>query len=244
MIYKGKRTCLYGLFYAMKADDYVKFDDSLLYDEKLNKGTFLKSIKIYFILNQRLLGFESSYVNFVTGEKKNSGYHGGEKVSKDIQIKEIIMDYNEYITFFDIELDKDYENIIYIHIKTNRGKEIKFGEVQERKTTVIRDESKNYMIQFFYGGYDKTKIMNIGYVYLDINDFIFKTILPILKLKSRLKKDEEFRKKLESNYQEILKDNLPMLCLYRACLLPDAIFAKILKYCWAITWKFLIKYIT
>ena len=33
------------------------------------------------------------------------------------------------------------------------------------------------------GGYDKTKIMNIGYVYLDIKDFVFNNILPILKLK-------------------------------------------------------------
>ena len=114
---------------------------------------------------------------------------------------------------------------------TNRGKEIKFGEYNEKKTTIVRDNEKEYMIQFFYGRYDKTKIMNIGYVYLDIKDFYFYTIIPILKLKYKLKHDEEFRKKLEINYKELLKDNLPMHYLYRACSLPEAIFAKILKYC-------------
>ena len=43
--------------------------------------------------------------------------------------------------------------------------------------------------------------------------------------------DEEFKKKLEANYKELLKDNLPMLYLYKTCTLPEVIFAKILKYC-------------
>ena len=227
----GKRTPPYGLFNGKPDENYKEFDDSQLFEEKMHKSILLKTIKIYFIEKDRLLGLESFFVNYITGEKKSSGYHGGELLSKDINVKEITMDYNEYIKFFDIELDKDFEKIIYIHILTNRGKELKLGEYEEKKTTVVRDNNKEYMIQFFYGGYDKTKIMNIGYVYLDIKDFYFYAIMPILKLKYKLKHDEEFRKKLEKNYKELLKDNLPMQYLYRACSLPDAIFAKILKYC-------------
>ena len=227
----GKRTHCYGLFYGKKDENYKDFDDSKLFEEKMHKAILLKSIKIYFIENDKLLGLESSYVNFITGEKKTSEYHGGEVVSENVQIKEIKMDYNEYIKFFDLEFDQDFEKIIYIQILTNRGKEIKFGEYKEKKTTVVRDKTKEYMIQFFFGGYDKTKIINIGYVYLDIKDFVFNNILPILKLKYRLKHDEEFKKKLEAIYKELLKDNLPMLYLYKTCTLPEVIFAKILKYC-------------
>jgi hypothetical protein len=227
----GKRTTLYGLFNGKPDENCKDFDDSELFEEKMYKSILLKSLKIYFIEKDRLLGLESFFVNYITGEKKTSGYHGGEILSKDIKIQEITMEYNEYIKSFDIEFDKDFEKIIYIHILTNRGKEIKFGEYNEKKTTIVRDNEKEYMIQFFYGGYDKTKIMNIGYVYLDIKDFYFYAIIPILKLKYKLKHDEEFRKKLEINYKELLKDNLPMHYLYRACSLPEAIFAKILKYC-------------
>ena len=145
----GKRTHCYGLFYWKKDETYRDFDDSKLFEEKMHKAILLKSIKIYFIENDKLLGLESSFVNFITGEKKTSEYHGGEVASENVQIKEIKMDYNEYIKFFDLEFAQDFEKIIYIQILTNRGKEIKFGEYKEKKTTVIRDKTKDYMIQFF-----------------------------------------------------------------------------------------------
>ena len=121
----GKRTSLYGLFNGKPDENCKEFDDSKLFEEKMHKSILLKTIKIYFIEKDKLLGLESLFVNFITGEKKTSGYHGGEIVSKDIQIQEITMEYNEYIKSFDIEFDKDFEKIIYIHILTNRGKELK-----------------------------------------------------------------------------------------------------------------------
>ena len=97
--------------------------------QKLKDLLITKFMQKYGIKNAELI-LEEEIAKFLQGEKLNDKDLKrldikikkllSEKVSKDIQIKEIIMDYNEYITFFDIELDKDYENIIYIHINLNR----------------------------------------------------------------------------------------------------------------------------
>ena len=224
-----KKTPLYGLMLD-HIKETKKFNDSELFPQNNQIGVKLKSIKIYFIQNQRFLGLESSFANYITGEQKQSGYHGGEIVSKDIEIKQLVVKDIEYIKNFEITFDEKFDNIIYLKITTNKDNFIEFGENKGKKVTFLGFEGDN-MIQSFYGDYDKEGINNIGFQFITRKQFTFYNIFPILKLRYKLNHDEEFKKKYESNYQNLLKDNVPMIYLYRSCVLPDSIFAKIIKYC-------------
>ena len=228
----GKRTSQYGLF-KINSKEVKDFDDSELFEEKLHKGTLLKSVKVYFSKNQKLYGIESSFVNIINGQKKHSNYHGGEKdINQDeLEIQELNMRTGEYISNFTIGLDYEFDKIKYVKIMTNRGNEMELGENDGKKLTILTDKEDN-MIQYFFGQYEKDGIDNIGYVYLNKINFVFYTIFPILKLRYKINHDKEFKEKYESNYKNLLKDNNSMIYLYRVCTLPETIFAKILKYCY------------
>ena len=224
-----KRTTQYGLYLEFVADS-SNFDDSELFEKNIQTETKLTSIKIYFIQNQRLLGLESSFVNFITGERKQGGYHGGDKTSKDIEIKELIMKDNEYVKNFELTMDDKFDLICYIKITTSKDKVIEFGENKGKKITILNYTGDN-MIQSFFGNYDANGINSIGFQYINRKQFIFYQILPILKLKHKINKDEEFKDKYDKVYKNLLKDNISMIYLYRACCLPESIFSKIIKYC-------------
>ena len=224
-----KKTAQYGLFLGYE-DNWSDFDDSELFEKNIQIETKLSSIKIYFIHNQRLLGLESSFVNFITGERKQGDYHGGDKTSKDIEIKELIMKNNEYVKNFELTMDDKFELICYIKITTSKENVIEFGENKGKKITILNFQGDN-MIQSFFGNYDAKGINSIGFQYINRKQFIFYQILPILKLKYKINKDEEFKEKYDKDYKDLLKDNISMIYLYRACCLPESIFSKIIKYC-------------
>ena len=227
----GKRTIQYGLF-KPNSKDIKCFDDSELFEKKFHKGTLLKSVKVYFSKNKVLIGIESSFANIINGQKKLNIYHGGEKDMNpnELEIQELKMRIGEYVSDFVIGLDDEFNIIKYVKIMTNKKNEIEFGENNQKKLTILTDKEDN-MIQYFFGEYEKEGIINIGYVYLKKKNFAFYTIFPILKLRYKITHDKEFKEKYESNYKSLLKDNIPMIYLYRTCILPETMFAKILKYC-------------
>ena len=224
-----KRTAYYGLFLDYETNT-SNFDDSELFDKNIQIETKLSSIKIYFIQKQRLLGLESSFDNFITGEKKQGGYHGGEKTSKDIEIKELTLKNNEYVKNFELTMDDSFELICYLKITTNHENSIEFGENKGKKITILNYTGDN-MIQSFFGNYDSKGINNIGFQYIKTTQFFYYRILPILKLRYKIIHDEDFKNKYDSSYKDLLKDNIQMIYLYRTCNLPESMFSKIIKYC-------------
>ena len=226
---KPKKTAQYGLILDY-AKDTVNFDDSQLFSEKLHFGTLLKSLKIYYKKNQRLFGLKCFFINFISGERKKGEYHGGDENSKDIETKELTVNNNEYIQNFEISMDEKFESINYIKITTNQDNTIEFGEKKGKNITILGFEGDN-MIQSFFGNYDNNGINSIGFQYFDKTQFSFYNIFPIIKLRYIFQHDENFKSKYESNYKELLKDNISDIYLYRTCILPEALFAKIVKYC-------------
>ena len=227
-----KTTCLYGIFKANSEKKKIRFDDSNLFPKEMQFGVLLKRLKIYFGKNteehKTLLGFESTYINYINGQKKDVEYKGATKNEEDIEIKELIIEQNDYIKFFEFDFE-DY--ITYIKIISFKGKEIEFGERPE-KVKVILDYEGDNMIQFFWGDYyDEYGITAIGFKYTTRKKFIFGTIMPILKLRYKLSHDEQFKKKYNDNYKELLKGNNSMIYLYKTCILPDTCFSRIIKYC-------------
>ena len=231
--FKIKQVCPYGLFKCNvqeKEDIILKFNDSELYDKRYHIGTKLNKIKLYFRKKEKLIGMETFFDNYLTGEKKQSGYHGGEKDNDEIETEYIEVGNADYIKNFEIELDDEHNYISYLKISSDKGKEIEFGEKKENHITILNFKGDN-IIQYFYGEYDELGINNLGFYYMDKKYFYFNRIFPIIKLRYKINHDAEFKKKYEEKYKELLKDNKDMIYLYKSCVLPDNMFAKIIKYC-------------
>lgn len=225
---------LYGVV-KINSDKKHRFDDSKLFQKNLQFGVLLKSIKIYFGKNiknlKTLVGLEASYINYINGQKIKGEFYGIEKLTDDVEIKELVMEGNDYIKTFEFNFDELFNYINYIRIITSKGKDIEFGKRGEKIVTILNYNGDN-MIQFFWGDYDDEEGINaISFKYISRKQFIFGSRIPILFLRHKILYDEEFKKKYNDNYKELLKDNKSLMYLYRSCLLPDTIFAKILKYC-------------
>lgn len=229
----SRSISLYGVI-KINSDKKHRFDDSKLFQKNLQFGVLLKSIKIYFGKNiknlKTLVGLEASYINYINAQKIKGEFHGIEKLTDDVEIKELVMEGNDYIKNFEFNFDEQFNYINYIRIITSKGKEIEFGERGEKIVTILNYNGDN-MIQFFWGDYDEEGINAISFKYISRKQFIFGSRIPILFLRHKILYDEEFKKKYNDNYKELLKDNKSLIYLYRSCLLPDTIFAKIIKYC-------------
>ena len=227
---KNLRTVpLYGNI-KPKSDKKHRFDESNLFPKEMQYAILLRRIKVYFGKNKKanktLLGIEASYLNNLNGQKVEGKYVGGEKTGDDIEVKELIMKENEYINNCELDFDN---YITYFKIITSKGNELEFGERPEKVKIFINFEGDN-MIQFFWGDYDDEGINAIAFKYVPRKVFIFGTIMPILWLRYKINHEKDLKSRLEKNNKELLTE-LSMIYLYRTCLLPEAIFSKIIKYC-------------
>lgn len=225
-----KSTCLYGVI-KPNSEKKHRMDDSNLFKKDIQYAVLLKKIKVFFGKNikgnETLLGIQSSYINYFDGKKIDKEYEGCEIKDENVKIQEMNMVGNEYINHFELQFD-DFIN--YIKISTSKGKSIEFGKMPEKVITILNFEGDN-MIQFFWGDYDDEGISALGFKYSTRKKFIFGTILPILQLRYKFVHDNEFKSKIEKDKEEILKNNESMTYLYRACLLPDTCFSRIIKFC-------------
>ena len=229
-----KSVALYGLI-KPNSDTKHRFDDSKLFEKNSQFAVLLKSIRIYFGNNKSdhktLVGMQASYINYINSQKLKGEFHGAEKLSDEIEDKELVMEGNDYIQNFELNFDEDFNYINYIRIISSKGKEIEFGERGEKTEKILNYSGDgDNMIQFFWGDYDEEGINAISFKYINRKQFIFGTRIPILYLRYKISHSEEFKKKC-FEMKDSLKDNKPMEYLFRSCLLPDTIFAKIIKYC-------------
>ena len=224
---KLKTMTLFGVI-KPDTDKKHRFDESDLFPKEIQYAILLKTLKIYFGNNNKgnatLLGFEASYINYINGQRIEGKYQGAAKTEENIDVKELVMKENEYIN----NLELDFDNFIsYFKLMTSKGNELEFGVRPEKVKTLINYEGDN-MIQFLWGYYDDEGINAISFKYIPRNIFIFGSIIPILWLRYRINDNTEFKKKYEKNYKELINDT-SMIYLYRACLLPEAIFSRIIK---------------
>jgi hypothetical protein len=229
-----KTVGLYGII-TSNSDKKHRFDDSKLFQKNSQFAVLLKSIKIYFGNNinnhKTLVGLEASYINYINSEKIKGEFHGVDNLADEVEVKELVMEGNDYIKNFEFNFDENFDYINYIKIITSKGKDIEFGERGEKIETILNyNGDGDNMIQFFWGDYDEEGINAISFKYINRKQFIFGTRIPILYLRNKIFHNEDFKKKC-GEMQESLKHNKSMIYLYRTCLLPNTIFAKIIKYC-------------
>lgn len=210
-----------------------RFDDSKLFPKSDHYAVLLKKLKVYFGKNKfgkkALLDFEAYFINYKNGQKIESGLHGAILDEEEIDTQEIIVQENDYITNFEMAF---LDTINYIKISSKKGKIIEFGERPEKPIKILNYEGDN-MIQFFWGDIESEEGINaIGFKYISRKNFVFGSILPIIKLRYKLNHDEKFKNTYEKNYKELLKnEDISMIYLLKTCLLPNTVFSRIIKYC-------------
>jgi hypothetical protein len=201
-----------------------------LFPEFLYPSTTIKSIKMWFGSPsgktdiKALLGIQVKYINYITGERKETNYQGAPIEGIDFDVKELIIKEGDYLTKFNLGFD-DY--ITHIKFTTKKGESIEFGVITENeKQSVNEINSKNYIILNIKGYSSKNGIRAIGVGYIPFKDFCFIRWLDLLRLRHMFK-DEKYRNKMEKQYSNL---NDGMKCVYRASIIASACLAKILSY--------------
>jgi hypothetical protein len=227
---KVKYTYLYG-FVEKDGPDKEEIKGKELFPEHLWPSTTIKHIKLWYGSTagnkdiKSLLGIQIKYLNYITGEKKETNYQGAPIEGMDVEVQELEIKEGDHLSKFHIGFD-DY--ITHLMFKTIKGENVEIGTVNEstEKQSVNEINSDNNIILNIKGYYSKNGIRSIGCNYISFKDFCFIRWIDLLRLRHNLK-DEEYKKKFDEKYNQL---NDSMKIVYKTCNLADGCFSIILKY--------------
>ena len=203
-----------------------------LFDEKLFPFTTIKSIKVWFGSLQEktnfesLLGMEIVYLNYITGEKKNTKYMGAPIESQNVQIKELNIKEGQYLSKMNLGF-VDY--ITYLKFTTNKGEYIEFGTKDNNEKNLSVVNSENNIILNLKGYTSPSGIRCLGCDYISYQDFFFNRLVDIFRLRTRLIRDEKYKKKYE-DINELSKLDNKMKLFLKVCQSPKNLFWNVIKY--------------
>jgi hypothetical protein len=203
-----------------------------LFDEKLFPFTTIKSIKVWFGSLQEktnfesLLGMEIVYLNYITGEKKNTKYMGAPIETQNVQIKELNIKEGQYLSKMNLGF-VDY--ITYLKFTTNKGEYIEFGTKDNNEKNLSVVNSDNNIILNLKGYTSPSGIRCLGCDYISYQDFFFNRLIDILRLRTRLIRDEKYKKQYEDK-NELSKLDNEMKLFLKVCQSPKNLFWNVIKY--------------
>ena len=223
-------TYIFGCTQAESSDE-KRLVDYNLFDEQLRPSTTIKSVKIWFgspkgeSQIKSLLGINVTYINYITGEKKETYYQGAPIEGTDVQTEELIVKEGDYLSKFNLGFDK-YIN--HIKFTTFKGDKTELGEIKEEteKKTVNDLNKDNNIIINIKGYFNPSGIRAIGVDYLSFKDFLFIRCIDLFRLRLKLK-DEKYKTEYQNKYNNM---NELEKCFFRICSLPQVCFAAIIKY--------------
>ena len=203
-----------------------------LFDEKLFPFTTIKSIKVWFGSLQEktnfesLLGMEIVYLNYITGEKKNTKYMGAPIETQNVQIKELNIKEGQYLSKMNLGF-VDY--ITYLKFTTNKGEYIEFGTKDNNEKNLSVVNSDNNIILNLKGYTSPSGIRCLGCDYISYQDFFFNRSIDIFRLRTRLIRDEKYKKQYEDK-NELSKLDNEMKLFLKVCQSPKNLFWNVIKY--------------
>ena len=167
-------------------------------------------------------GIQFFYKSLIDGKEVTPGEYKGEQGLE--KCDEVVLNQNEYLVDYHVRIDTE---VTQIGFTTNKGRVFKIGgEVGEDKITMIKDKGPAIILAIFgcYG----PELQSCGVVYVTKKDYMEALFLGYFELKYLLKKNEEIKKNILSKEQSLeLADKV----LLKTCLLPDASFHQVIKYC-------------
>lgn len=229
---KIKYTYLFG-FIEKDGPEKEKLKTSKdLFDEKLFPFTTIKSIKVWFGSLQEksnfesLLGMEIVYLNYITGEKKNTKYMGAPIESQNVQIQELVIKEGQYLSKMNLGFS---EYITYLKFTTNKDEFIEFGTKDNNEKNLSVVNSGNNIILNLKGYSSPLGIRCLGCDFIPYQDFFFNRSIDIFRIRTKLILDKEYKNKYEDQ-NEVSKLDKEMQLFLKVCQSPKNLFWNVIKY--------------
>ena len=176
-----------------------------------------------FIEEKYIVGITITFKNLYNGEIKVLEHKGSDQISG---MKELIIKGNEYLKQFHINFKNSLERISQISFVTNKNNTISVGIKDGEDKPEEKNEKDNVILGCF-GHYDK-RINAIGCIYVDKKIYIQKHLFGFFLLRKYSFSKKEFKEKWDNNFKSLGK---PFQFMWKMANLPDAVFAKIIGFC-------------
>ena len=203
-------------------DDYEDILSTQILRYKITK------VKIFYKENKKhqeyyLVGIGFTYENLFTGEIKEIEHKGTENITgkRELEVKP-----GDYLKKFHINFKDDFDRISQIGFTTFKNKEISVGIKDGQDKTIEQNNQDKIFIGSY--GYAGKLLDGFGCLFVSRSEYLKAHLFWYFMMRKLINKDENFRKKWEVKYKELDK---PYQYIWRAMLLPDAPFSKIIKYC-------------
>ena len=221
---KIRCTAFFGIIYPNA--EQKRFDDTNYFNRE-NIFHYRLS-KIRFFLGEKdnrpiILGLQTYFKDFYG--KEFISEEARDDSEKELDIKDLDIPSNDYICNFHLRVGS--ERITQIRLKTIKGKEFIVGSDEgDEKVVDFINDTKEYMILFFFGAYRKC-LEAIAAGYIPIRIYLAPTI-GFFELRKKYK-NKFFKQKVEETLLDKLSDKDKVL--FRVCGLPENCFNCVIKYC-------------
>ena len=174
-------------------------------------------------MNVGISGLEIYYKDRITSQEVKT-IDAKKKECGDEEEQEFTLESNEMINKAIIWKN---DALLGFEIKTNKGREQKFGWCGEGIDVKFDEfDGNNYVCGFFCGFDKKDGVTSLGFYYINKRNFYLLLYFGIICLRIKLRK-EEFKNKID---EKVNRMSYSDKALYKACILPNNQFHEIFKY--------------
>ena len=213
----------YGGKYGWVYQDTKTFDDM----QNIFKDKYLqqKIIKLKIWSGKKdgsdvIYGIQAFYKNINTGKLTITDEYKGDGFQT---VEEFNIKSNEYLNKFYVRFDTE---ITRVGFETNKGNKFIVGDGKGEDKYIKINDGNNIIITI-YGCYNKY-LEAIGVGYVERNWYLKKMCFGYFELRFKFKKDENFKNEWLKKYDNL---NLFEKALLKTCILPDAAFTQIIRFC-------------
>jgi len=213
----------YGGKYGWVYQDSKSFDDMQnIFKEKYLQQKIIK-LKIWSGKKDGsdvIYGIQAFYKNINTGKLTITDEYKGDGFQT---VEEFNIKSNEYLNKFYVRFDSE---ITRVGFETNKGNKFIVGDGKGEDKYIKFNDGNNIIITI-YGCYNKY-LEAIGVGYVERNWYLKKMCFGYFELRFKFKKDENFKNEWLKKYDNL---NLFEKALLKTCILPDAAFTQIIRFC-------------
>ena len=167
-----------------------------------------------------------TYRNLKTREIKELPARKGDMECEDEDISQFELKPGEYLINFYIRFMNSGDYIYQIGFETNKKRKILKGTEKGEEKIINCNLQDNIIIGTF--GHYSSRLQSIGVQYISTKQYQQKFYIAYFELKFKIKKDKQYKKKIESKYKTLKESDK---YLFQSCLLPDGTFFEIIKFC-------------
>jgi len=203
------------------------WDDLEDYGEKKLLNLKIIKIRIYsgkFNDKDAIFGIGFTYLDLTNGKEIVVDHKGSDDF---VDVKEFVIEKNEYLTDFHIRLANEDEYISQLGYTTNKGKLILIGSEEGENKYIHSNGGENIIIGTF-GSFNK-KLDATGILFINKKEYFKRLLNGIFILRYLVKKKPLFKEEWDKKQKDLPLD---FQFIWRAVNLPeDRLLSYILRFC-------------